>query len=201
MRGAQIARERWGDRWLPTAVECATAIQPTIAGLTAWESGEAMPYSMAAACVAGPGIRARVSRTSVSSLIGGVVNAVLSPTSCATDCSGEVGGSRVRDNCGQCDSIRSNDCSMDCASVWGGSAVVDICGICGGNSTICLDCNGSFFGVGVVDRCGNCSAHSGSRCVADCLGVWGGNATVDACGVCAGNGSSCAGPRIPLRCP
>ena len=49
------------------------------------------------------------------------------------DCTGEVGGSAVVDECGDCVGGDTGEtaCVQDCAGTWGGTAIEDCTGVCG----------------------------------------------------------------------
>ena len=51
------------------------------------------------------------------------------------DCAGVAGGTAELDNCGVCDTDKTNDCMPDCAGVAGGDAVEDNCGTCDSDNT------------------------------------------------------------------
>ena len=61
------------------------------------------------------------------------------------DCTGNIGGNAVEDNCGNCDDDISNDCVEDCAGIWGGN---NICG--------CTDSTASNFNSNATFDDGSC---------------------------------------------
>ena len=46
-------------------------------------------------------------------------------TQAPLDCAGFPDGTAEMDNCGVCDTDKTNDCIQDCAGVWGGTASID----------------------------------------------------------------------------
>ncbi|NOZ08730.1 MAG: T9SS type A sorting domain-containing protein [FCB group bacterium] len=125
------------------------------------------------------------------------------------DCAGEMGGTAVFDDCGECsggstglDYNWAMDCTgecfgtavVDCAGVCEGTAYLDDCGECvagttGQSENWAMDCNGECYGEAFIDDCGICSeggtdhaANSDQDCNGDCFG----EAAIDDCGVCAG---------------
>ena len=122
------------------------------------------------------------------------------------------------DNCGNCDSDKSNDCVQDCAGTWGGNKIFDECNICGGDNSSCADCVGIPNGTAFLDDCDICSsgttnhiANSDKDCAGvcfgktildcanicggttklDCFNVCDGKSKLDRCGVCDGDNTSC----------
>ena len=84
------------------------------------------------------------------------------------DCSGELAGDALVDDCGDCSSPEDYNSDQD------------DCGVCdGGNAD--QDCAGVCFGDALVDDCGDCSSPEGY------------NSDQDDCGVCEGDNSSCSG--------
>jgi hypothetical protein len=110
------------------------------------------------------------------------------------DCNGDLNGSAIVDNCGNC--VEGNTgltaCVADCNGDFGGTAILDNCGICvEGNTGLIAcepDCNGDLGGSAVFDNCGICvGGNTGLiACVQDCNGEFGGTAFIDNCGDCVG---------------
>jgi hypothetical protein len=118
---------------------------------------------------------------------GGCDNACGAGASCVDGgCECDTPG-HMRDPCGVCDAVPTNDCVLDCAGTPGGDATRDACGTCDANPSNDCDCAGTPGGLATVDMCGTCDAAPGNDCVEDCAGAWGGAATVDLCEVCDDN--------------
>ena len=112
-----------------------------------------------------------------------------------TDCLGNVGGTAVIDDCGECleptDPLFNASCT-DCLGVVNGTAVIDDCGECLEPTdplfnASCADCLGVVNGTAVIDDCGECLEPTNplfNASCADCLGVINGTAVFDDCGVC-----------------
>ncbi|MCO6482660.1 MAG: hypothetical protein J5I62_07690 [Flavobacteriales bacterium] len=123
-----------------------------------------------------------------------VVNASCECVGQPIDCNGDIGGTAVIDNCGEC--VGGNTgavaCVQDCNGDWGGTAYLDNCGPCVGGNTgqapCVADCNGDFGGTAYLDNCGECvgGTTGAVACVQDCTGDCGGTALIDNCGDCVG---------------
>jgi gliding motility-associated-like protein len=112
-----------------------------------------------------------------------------------TDCLGNIGGTAVIDDCGECleptDPLFNASCT-DCLGAVNGTAVLDDCGECLEPmdplfNASCTDCLGVVNGTAVLDDCGECLEPTdplfNASCT-DCLGVVNGTAVLDDCGEC-----------------
>ena len=111
------------------------------------------------------------------------------------DCAGQLGGTRVWDDCGACHQPNDpayNAACRDCNDRVNGRAVRDSCGTCLEPedptwNEACADCAGVANGPAVVDDCGACLPPADpafNRGCLDCAGVPRGRAVVDRCGAC-----------------
>jgi len=111
------------------------------------------------------------------------------------DCSGEPGGTRVIDECGDClqpGAENFNESCADCTGTPNGDFVVDNCDKCllpsdpDFNQT-CVDCAGITGGDRIIDECGECISRNDpniNQTCMDCAGVPNGNYQIDQCGEC-----------------
>lgn len=110
--------------------DCATgAIQPTnsaTATLTLGNPGSGVPLSCNVNLVVDNGVLSTGCSQKVNMTV------------CTADCRGQVNGTAVVDQCGQCDGDGKS--CLDCRGTPNGSAKVDRCGVCEGDGQSCLDC-------------------------------------------------------------
>ena len=112
-----------------------------------------------------------------------LINEQFVSISIMTDCSGQLGGDTVTDECGTCGGSGIPDGECDCFG-----NIVDECGTCGGSGIPDGECD--CFGS-TEDCAGICGGHT----VEDCFGICGGSSQLDDCGVCDGGNQDqdCAG--------
>ncbi len=95
---------------------------------------------------------------------GSDIDAVCALSSIEVDCLGELGGTAVLDECGECleptDPNFNESCS-DCAGIPNGNSIIDECGECADPNSMdfnssCTDCLGILNGTAILDICGIC---------------------------------------------
>lgn len=118
---------------------------------------------------------------------------------------------------------------VDCSEEVGGNAIEDECGVCGGDGSSCADCNGQAYGEASIDDCDQCTGGTtgkvanedkddcdvcfgenrdkddcgvcfGENRNKDCNGECYGDAKLDACEVCNGDSSTCCGTGPSQLC-